>query len=201
MSSSLGACLAASIRLVLASCQPASADRARAVRCASRRMSRSLSASSWRARWTLDDGEMAMRVRRAGSRRAEWRDPRPDRMPPRTSGRLRDRRSARRPGTPVPANTRSGRACRRGPSSRTGDEQARGRCRGSQRTCSPAAMLTPWTRTRSGCSRPGARRRPAPGGRTPLAVCSRTRSYHSGLAGTGTGLPAFQSRNAGSSGV
>jgi hypothetical protein len=50
MSSSLGAFFADSIRLVLASCQPAAADRARAVRQASRRMPRSRSASCSRAR-------------------------------------------------------------------------------------------------------------------------------------------------------
>ena len=48
-----------SIRLVFASCQPAAADSARAVRLASRRMSRSRLASCCLARWTLDDGEMA----------------------------------------------------------------------------------------------------------------------------------------------
>jgi len=61
-SASLGACLADSIRLVFASCQSAAADSARAVRPASRRMSRSRSASCCLARWTLDDGEMATAV-------------------------------------------------------------------------------------------------------------------------------------------
>ena len=65
MSASLGACLADSIRLVFAACQPAAADSARAVRPASRRMSRSRSASCCRARWTLDDGEMATPARQA----------------------------------------------------------------------------------------------------------------------------------------
>ena len=53
-------------RDVFASCQPASADSARALRRASRRMSRSRSASCSRARWTLDDGEMAIRGSQAG---------------------------------------------------------------------------------------------------------------------------------------
>ena len=78
MSSSLGAFLADSIRLVLASCQPAAADRARAVRRASRRMSRSRSASCSRARWTLDDGEMGMTGGQAGPVLAMRNRPAPD---------------------------------------------------------------------------------------------------------------------------
>ncbi len=54
------------MRLVFASCQPAAADRARAVRPASSRISRRRSASSCRARWTLDDGETAMAKSRSG---------------------------------------------------------------------------------------------------------------------------------------
>ena len=59
ISASLSACLADSMRLVFASCQPAAADSALAVRPASSRISRRRSASSCLARWTLDDGEMA----------------------------------------------------------------------------------------------------------------------------------------------
>jgi hypothetical protein len=50
MSASLSACLADSMRLVFASCQPAAADNARAVRPASSLISRSRSASCCRTR-------------------------------------------------------------------------------------------------------------------------------------------------------
>src|SRR5271166_2468355 len=59
ISASLSPCLADSMRLVFASCQPAATDSARAVRPASSRISRRRSASSCLARWTLDDGEIA----------------------------------------------------------------------------------------------------------------------------------------------
>ena len=107
MSASLGACLADSIRLVFASCQPAAADSDRAVRPASRRMSRSRPASCCLARWTLDDGEMATtavlcrrfaRLRWTGTRRAGSSVPRRPRRPPSTSGPLPCLRPVRPPG-------------------------------------------------------------------------------------------------------
>src|SRR5689334_2378667 len=57
MSASLAACLASSILVVFAGCHPAAADRSRPDSPASSRRSRSLSASRFRARWTLDDGD------------------------------------------------------------------------------------------------------------------------------------------------
>ncbi len=94
----------ASSSAMVSTCQPAAADSARTVRPASRRMSRSCSASCCLARWTLDDGELATvlgyrgLVRLAGIRRAELSVPRQPRRPPSTSGPLPCPRAVHSPG-------------------------------------------------------------------------------------------------------